>query len=214
MLYLFDHISDFTEEEYNRYISYLPSDRLARAKGYRSMTDRKACVIAYLLFRLGILSEYEIRDAPSLILGRYGKPYLQEYPHIHMNLSHCGQGIVCAISDCEVGVDIQDWIAPDNRLVSRVCSSEEIERVRESQDKDRLFTAYWALKEAYIKNIGIGMSLSMKTCNFSSVKQNKFELFGKVFSLQFDRAYCLAVCDNSKYINIRYILKQEFEQLL
>jgi 4'-phosphopantetheinyl transferase len=214
MLYIFDHISDFTEERYNKYISFLPLDRLARAKGYMRMADRKECVIAYLLFRLGILLEYDIHDAPVLSYGIFGKPYLAEYPHIHINLSHCRQGIACAISNGDVGVDIQDWIVTDNRLLTRVCSSEEMERVMKSNEKDKLFTAYWTLKEAFIKNLGVGMSLSMKCCDFSSVEQNMFEKFGKMFSLLFTEDYCLAVCDNSKFIGARYILIQEFEQLL
>ncbi|MGB8453569.1 MAG: 4'-phosphopantetheinyl transferase superfamily protein [Anaerocolumna sp.] len=214
MLYIFDNISDFTDELYNNYISFLPPERLARAERYMHMADKKECVIAYLLFRIGILSEYGIHEAPAFCYGIYGKPYLTEYPHIHINLSHCRQGIACAISSCEVGVDIQDWILSDQRLLTRVCSNKEIDMVNKSQEKHKLFTTFWALKEAYIKNLGVGLSFSIKNCDFSFVEMDMFGKFGKMFSLQYTESYCLAVCNNDKFIQTKYISTHEFEQLL
>lgn len=213
MLYIFDNISDFTDELYNNYISFLPSERSAKAKRYMRMADKKECVIAYLLFRIGILLEYDIHDAPKFHFGRYGKPYLTEYPHIHINLSHCRQGIACAISSCEVGLDIQDWVFSDKRLLTRVCSNKEIDRVNRADEKDKLFTTFWALKESYIKNLGMGMSFSMKSCDFSFVETNMFEKFGKRFSLHYTEGYCLAVCNNENFIQPKYISIHEFEQL-
>lgn len=214
MLYIFDDIPNFTDELYNHYIVFLPSDRSAKSKRYIRMADRKECAIAYLLFRIGILSEYGIFDEPAIRYGIYGKPYLVEYPNIHINLSHCREGIACAISGCAVGVDIQGWIPSDKRLLRRVCSNKEIHKVNESHEKDKLFTTFWALKEAYIKNLGVGMSFSMKRCDFSLVETNIFEKFGKTFSLRYTEDYCLAVCNNDKYIQTRYISIHEFEQLL
>lgn len=39
--------------------------------------------------------------------GIHGKPYLKEYQDVYFNFSHCSQGVVCAVSINDIGVDIE-----------------------------------------------------------------------------------------------------------
>ena len=52
-----------------------------------------------------VFDRYNIKDR-TLKYGEYGKPYLAS-GDLFFNLSHCGDMVVCAVCDREVGVDIQ-----------------------------------------------------------------------------------------------------------
>lgn len=96
--------------------------------------------------------------------GRNGKPYLQDYP-FYFNLSHSGEYVFCAISDREVGVDIQQFRQVDEvRLTRRFFSEEEqkaLERCFNREEQRKLFYRLWTRKEAYGKLTGEGIVASM-----------------------------------------------------
>lgn len=92
--------------------------------------------------------------------GEKGKPYLREYPFF-FNLSHSGTYAVCAVSDREVGVDIQQCTLADiDRLAARFFSEREYSAMQEcatEEGKRRLFFRLWTRKEAYGKLLGAGV---------------------------------------------------------
>lgn len=96
--------------------------------------------------------------------GRNGKPYLQDHP-FYFNLSHSGEYVFCAISDREVGVDIQQFRPVDEvRLTRRFFSEEEqkaLERCLDREEQRKLFYRLWTRKEAYGKLTGEGIAASM-----------------------------------------------------
>lgn len=51
------------------------------------------------------------RSAPDGIVvsrSKLGKPYLPQYPALHISVSHSGSWFVCAVSSQPVGVDLQE----------------------------------------------------------------------------------------------------------
>lgn len=96
--------------------------------------------------------------------GRNGKPYLQDYP-FYFNLSHSGEYVFCAISDREVGVDIQQYRPADEaRLARRFFSEEErkaLEGCLDREEQRELFYRLWVRKEAYGKLTGEGIAASV-----------------------------------------------------
>jgi 4'-phosphopantetheinyl transferase len=91
---------------------------------------------------------------PRFTYGENGKPYLTGKREIFFNISHCKTGVVCAISDKEVGVDMQDIQPFDRELAKRVCTAGERMQLEQSDTPDRLFCKWWTIKEAYIKRYG------------------------------------------------------------
>ena len=63
---------------------------------------------AYRLFETVIQRQYPSIKKPVLLeRDAKGKPFLPEYPGVHMNLSHSGRYVACAIGEGAVGVDIE-----------------------------------------------------------------------------------------------------------
>ena len=74
-----------------------------------------------------VFDRYNIKDR-TLKYGEYGKPYLAS-GDLFFNLSHCGDMVVCAVCDREVGVDIQR-IDYRKNVINKVCGREEAAEIR------------------------------------------------------------------------------------
>lgn len=88
-------------------------------------------------------------------IGENGKPYF-ENGGVFFSLSHSGNYAVCAVSDCEVGVDIESPRNNSLKLAKRFFTESEYELIAESADPDEQFCRLWVIKESYIKATGSG----------------------------------------------------------
>jgi 4'-phosphopantetheinyl transferase len=154
MIYLFDDMENIPADVIRDTFPLMPPERQQRALRFRQERDRNACVLAYGLLLHGLEQEYGITAPPAFSYGENGKPYLTDHPSIYFNLSHCKAGIVCAISDMEVGVDIQEVRPIDMDVVRRVCTSYEVEQFQYCQLTAPLFCKIWTIKEGFIKWFG------------------------------------------------------------
>ncbi len=118
--------------------------------------------------------------------SEYGKPYLNEYPHIHFNISHSGDWVVCVVDNEPVGVDVEKIRIIDYEIAENWFSPFEFQVINNLQgnEKQVIFFNYWCMKESYIKSIGKGLS---EPLNSFSIRQND-----KIFY----------VCSHSKAINV------------
>ncbi|MBQ6098382.1 MAG: 4'-phosphopantetheinyl transferase superfamily protein [Methanobrevibacter sp.] len=129
---------------------------------YRFDKDKKLSCGAYLLLKK-LLSEENIND-PIFKSQKYGKAYISNYKNIHFNLSHSGKIVLCAISDKEVGVDVE-YIDPeiDLNIAKHYFYNSEYENIMNAKNKSEEFFKYWVLKESYMKYTGLGMNLELKS---------------------------------------------------
>lgn len=88
-----------------------------------------------------VLREHYAIPAPRIFQNKHGKPYLVGSP-LFFNLSHSGSITAVAVSEQEVGLDIQLREKRDLSAVLRRLTPAE-------RQKD--FYALWTAKEAYIK---------------------------------------------------------------
>ena len=84
----------------------LPKDRQDKVDRFRFDKDKKLSAGAYLLLN-SLLNEENVAD-PIFKTRKYGKAYISNHENIHFNLSHSGKIVVCAISDMEVGTDVEE----------------------------------------------------------------------------------------------------------
>lgn len=103
--------------------------------------------------------------APDFSYGSNGKPYFPDYPQFHFSISHSGNYAVCAASDCEVGVDIQEIRPVKASIAERFFTETErmqMERVTGDEEIRMLFRI-WSAKESYVKLTGRGMAEGLQT---------------------------------------------------
>ena len=87
------------------------SERKRTADSFRFMKDRMLSVGASALLDAG-LREFGLRER-DMTYGRseHGKPFFLNAPDIHFNISHSASKVAVALSDREVGCDIEEAFA-------------------------------------------------------------------------------------------------------
>lgn len=152
-------------ENINNYRNLLRKERLEKAASFKRPKDGLLSIGAGLLLRHA-MSEYGISYDDSLFSrNEFGKPFIPDCP-FHFSLSHSGQYALCAVSDREIGCDIQ--LITDNResIAHRFFHPNEISYLNSISDEDRRRIAFfriWTIKESYVKLDGRGLS-----CPFDS----------------------------------------------
>ena len=150
---------------------------------YRFDKDKKLSCGAYLLLKK-LLSQENITQ-PSFKTGKYGKAYISNHKDIHFNLSHSGKMVLCAISDMEVGVDIE-YIdhTIDLNIAKHYFYNSEYENIMNSENSADEFFRYWVLKESYMKYTGLGMNLALDS--FEIIIEDKISLKNDNNNLKFN----------------------------
>ncbi len=115
---------------------------LCRAEAHRRQSLAASCLLDCALRNIG-MRERDIQYRE----GADGKPMISELPDFHFNLSHSGTHIICAVSDREIGADVEMPREFSERLQKRYFS------LWEQRDPLR----FWVLKESYCKLTGVGI---------------------------------------------------------
>jgi len=124
----------------------------------RNQKARLQSCYAELLLRYAMNdSGFSVKGPLEIEKGEYGKPYLKT-GECCFSLSHSEQAVLCALSDKELGADIQIIRPMNDSLMERYYTSEERDYVRSCDDPDLAYTGIWARKESYIKASGLGLT--------------------------------------------------------
>ena len=144
---------------YQKLYARLDKARQTKADGFRFARDKRLSVGAGALL-LYALHTHNVRET-SIVLDANGKPYLAENGNVFFNLSHSGQMVMCAVSDREVGCDVEEKAAFDPALAAYVMTKEELRYIDAAHEEARqdIFYRLWTLKESYMKATGLGLQL-------------------------------------------------------
>lgn len=102
------------------------------------------------MLRYGLRECFGITSC-KIELGKYGKPFLADYPNVHFNISHCDIGNAVVVANFPVGVDIQEVRPFSWNVAKHVCSGQELTELEKCANRDRLFIKMWTAKESYAK---------------------------------------------------------------
>ena len=114
-----------------------------------------------------LLLRYAMKQAGrpfSYFYDPLGKPHTENG---FISLSHADGMVAVAVSDTEVGCDIERVRPVDIRLAKRFFAPAEADAIASAEDKDDLFFRYWTLKESFMKATGQGMRLSFSAFSFT-----------------------------------------------
>lgn len=151
---------------FDRFCSSMPETRKKKISGFRFEKDR--C----LSLGAGILVSRALSDAgldvseDDFSLNENGKPYLPGSGEFHFNLSHSGTKVMCAVSDREIGCDVEKTGSGKTGIAKRYFSEKEsgyISGLESEEAKDDAFCRLWTLKESFIKATGTGLTVPLNS---------------------------------------------------
>lgn len=158
MIYINDRLFDLDTSLLQRSIDALPQWRREVVLRFTQELGRRQSLLAYQLLCDGLRQDFGIDTPPRFRMGAHGKPFLPDYPQIHFNLSHCREAVACAVDTEPVGIDIETYRLPSDRVLRYAMNEDEQRRIRESVNPRRTFTILWTQKEALVKLSGEGIT--------------------------------------------------------
>jgi len=127
-------------------------DPRVRTKHISEMGGRLLEYAVSRLYRIGV-------PELSRDKGKYGKPCFRIHPEVRFNISHSGDLVICAVSDFEIGIDIQEKSRMNtDRIAKKIMSPAEHKKYLESSERQDFFYRVWVMKESYVKWTGDGIT--------------------------------------------------------
>ena len=175
------------EHLFEECVSLLPEKRRRKAERIINKNEALLSAVAGLMLKevLGVTKDDMIK------YGEHGKPYLEHGPFF--SISHSRRYSVLAVSESEIGIDIEMHENINQRLMERCFANDEQAFAKLSTEN---FLKIWTAKEAVLKFLGTGFFYSPK--NFSvlplseehEISGNKIRLFcsdinGTIFTAAF-----------------------------
>ena len=173
------------------YKEQLEQDRIVRIERANNPGRKKELAAAGVLLHK-VLKMYG-RKSKDVLLTKEGKPYLKD-DKLCFNISHSGSMVMLAVSEDQIGADIQKAVEYKASLYERITSDAE-KNQEELKDLKRL----WAAKEGYSKLTGKGISVDFSTItvieketDFCIYDGNELKAYGK--RVYEDENYAAIVC--------------------
>lgn len=167
------NIFDLTDADFEFYKSYMSEEKRQRLDKLKFSDDKKRSVCGFML-AVKALAEYMNVPENEIVISydKNGKPYCKNSP-LFISIAHSGDLAVCAVSEKNIGVDIEKIRPLNMQSVRRFASEKELEYIfgciptktdYESTDSRVLerFFEVWTKKEAYGKMLGVGIGYDMK----------------------------------------------------
>ncbi|OQX76898.1 MAG: hypothetical protein B6D64_09075 [Bacteroidetes bacterium 4484_276] len=183
--------------------AYLPDSSAKKASRFKHVSDAQRQILGEVLTRAALCNEFNL-DNHNICFGYSSikKPFLSGRRDIHFNISHSGKWVVCAVSEKEVGIDVEKIRKINFNVARRFFSTTEVDQLFSLPEKAQLnyFFDLWTLKESYLKALGTGLTkpLSSFTVGQSQGKiklvddEGQVEVFLKKYKL--DSNHKLSVC--------------------
>lgn len=139
----------------------IPEARREKLAAFRHEGARRLSLAASLLLVRALSDEGLYAD--KIALTEYGKPYLPQVPGFHFSLSHSGNMALCAVSDMEIGCDIEVPRGFDPAIARRFFHPAEKEWLfsQPEAEQSSAFFRLWTGKESFMKALGLGLSLPL-----------------------------------------------------
>ena len=155
-VYYFDIEPLRNKTVFDAQLKNISEDRVERIEKAQATADKLRLMGSGLLINF-IKRKYFVDS--DVDIDKHGKPYFVN-SDLKFNLSHSGRFVVAAVSDYEVGIDIQKKKADKHRIAEKNFLQGECAYINagaNDEERHQRFCEVWTLKEAYLKNIGMGL---------------------------------------------------------
>ena len=207
-IFALNNLEPLDELTFRKLLTDLPIEKQERVKRLSKPDDAKRTLLADILVRYVIASELKVNSkAIEFEANKYGKPLLKRNYGLHFNVSHSGDWIVCAVDAEPLGIDIEQIRPLELEIAAQFYSDEEykILMAKSPEDRQHFFFDLWTLKESYIKAVGKGVSIPLKSFTVNFLEKGEIavktgNLFANWTLKQFDLDpdYKMSVCASHK----------------
>lgn len=148
-------------------ISYVSKERQAQISRIKYESGKMLSLYAALLTRKALCELLNLpNEALQFSKTPEGKPYCTNSTNIHFNYSHTNGRILLAVSDREVGADVELIKNYPTKVANKVCHEAELKYINESGTScESRFFKVWTRKEAYAKFMGTGLTFNLREFN-------------------------------------------------
>lgn len=161
--------------------SCIQNDQKDRLNKFVFKKDLKYSLIGDLMLRKYVAeASNQSYNTIKFVRDKKGKPLLENnVANLCFNVSHHGNYTVCAGESSEhllLGVDVMKFeysggksLGEYFRIMNRQFSAEEWVNIRcagGEREQIMMFCRHWALKESYVKAIGVGITVNLQEISF------------------------------------------------
>lgn len=150
-------------------IALLNAAELAAANRLHQPDDRLRAVAgrAHLRRLLGAAIDMPPRDVP-LVVGRHGKPVLQDRASPAFNVSHSGAWVLIALGAVDaVGIDVERHRGDFQEIAPHAMTADELREWQQEPDACAGFYERWCGKEAALKAAGVGVASHLQALSLA-----------------------------------------------
>ena len=204
MLYYLELNESINFSGYERFLKLLSLEKQVQIHKFRFDIDKKLSLFSDLFVRYLACKALKLNNS-DLIFERntYGKPYLIEFPDFQYNISHTRSAIAIGLSDKPIGVDIEKIKPAELKIADRFFCKNECDYILSGNKRqDELFYEVWTKKEAYIKWVGKGLSMSLTSFDVTNIAIRTM-----LHSTEIN-GYIITICSNSAFDTDLYRLTE------
>lgn len=191
-----------TEKEKVRiadYLSVLTRQEKEKALRFRFEDDRTRSILGAYLIHKAFEEDFPNKEY-ALEQNCNGKPYypksLMATKESYFNLSHSGNLVVLARSNCDLGVDVEQIRDIKINNFHRILTDDEKEAIKSSDNSINAFLELWTKKEAFVKATGKGI------CALDKYETEAGKYFIKSFNFE---NHIISVCSKEYFDHIDII---------
>lgn len=212
--YAVNILGNYKHEQLQSLLEIVTMERKMKIDKFLNKSDKMRSLLAEVLLRYGLWKHFSIKDNEiKFIKNEFGKPHLLNYPHIHFNLSHSGDWVLCGVGDIPLGVDVEIVTDRNLELGERFYTSNEYNFILQQPLEKQAYSFFelWTLKESYVKAVGKGLSIPFNSFRFEKL-ENMMQLYINEIrensyafrNGELDEKHCMSICvknDNEGEIN-------------
>lgn len=199
-------------EKLNSYTNLLNAQESLRALRFFKAEDRERFIICRGALKQ-LLGRY-LNSAPETIVivaDDRKKPFIKNDQCLHFNVSHSKKCIVFAISNSNVGIDVEYISEKFNfHPVAQTCfTPAELNSLKESCNATYQFYKIWTRKEAFLKAIGKGINDDMNKsdclndCSVNEIAGSGNDTY-TINSFEIDKNYIAGIAYSGREKKLRF----------
>lgn len=149
---------------YEKYLSFLPDERLAKISRFRFDKDKILSLFSGLLICNEASKKADIKSNEiQFEYNEHEKPSIKNLPEFHFSVSHSGNCVAFVSDTSPIGIDTEIIADARIEIAKRFFSENEYKYILESENQNNTFYEVWTKKEAYVKFLGTGLSTPLSS---------------------------------------------------